>query len=79
MWLQRSSLLFQNKYKSKTDTELLSNYIIHLSPSKEFFIQKAIGWVLREYAKTNPDWVVAFVSNHALPSLSKREAMKHLG
>ena len=79
MWLQRSSLLFQNKYKSKTDTELLSNYIMHLSPSKEFFIQKAIGWVLREYAKTNPDWVVAFVSNHALPSLSKREAMKHLG
>ena len=78
MWLQRSSLLFQNKYKKQTDTELLSIYIQHLSSSKEFFVQKAIGWVLREYAKSNPQWVIDFVNNNTLPSLSKREAMKHL-
>jgi 3-methyladenine DNA glycosylase AlkD len=79
MWLQRTSLLFQNKYKNKTDSGLLSTYILHLSSSKEFFIRKAIGWVLREYAKTNPEWVKDFVGNHMLSSLSKREAMKHLG
>lgn len=78
MWLQRSSLLFQNKYKTQTDTQLLSAYILHLSSSKEFFIQKAIGWVLREYAKSNAQWVKEFVNANALPTLSKREAMKHL-
>ncbi|WP_238457921.1 DNA alkylation repair protein [Alkalihalobacterium alkalinitrilicum] len=46
--------------------------------SDEFFVQKAIGWVLREYGKTNPKSVVLFVSQHALKLLSKREAMKHL-
>lgn len=79
MWLQRSSLLFQKNYKNDLDTELLSTYILNLTSSKEFFIQKAIGWVLREYARTNPEWVKSFVASHNLPSLSKREAMKHLG
>lgn len=78
MWLQRSSLLFQKAYKTETDVELLSKYILNLAASKEFFIQKAIGWMLREYAKTNPDWVKNFVSDNALAPLSKREAMKHL-
>jgi 3-methyladenine DNA glycosylase AlkD len=78
IWLQRSSLLFQKSYKKATDTQLLSKYILHLSGSKEFFVQKAIGWMLREYAKTNPAWVVDFVNTHTLPALSKREAMKHL-
>lgn len=77
MWLQRSSLLFQKSYKKDTDTSLLSAYILHLSSSKEFFIQKAIGWILREYAKTNADWVKAFVNAHPLAPLSKREALKH--
>jgi 3-methyladenine DNA glycosylase AlkD len=79
MWLNRSSLLFQLKYKSKTDKELLSSYITHLSSSKEFFIRKAIGWVLREYAKTDPEWVIKFVAANSLSPLSKREALKHLG
>jgi len=78
IWLQRSSLLFQKAYKKATDTQLLSAYTLHLSASKEFFIQKAIGWMLREYARTNPTWVIEFVNTHTLPALSKREAMKHL-
>lgn len=77
-WLQRSSLLFQKSYKKDTDTALLSEYILNVSSSKEFFIQKAIGWILREYAKTNADWVRAFVKENTLAPLSKREALKHL-
>jgi 3-methyladenine DNA glycosylase AlkD len=79
MWLNRSSLLFQLKYKQKTDTALLASYIETLAPSKEFFIRKAIGWILREYAKTNPDWVQEFVDTHELSGLSKREALKAIG
>lgn len=78
MWLQRSSLLFQKNYKKDTDSRLLANYIINLAQSKEFFIQKAIGWILREYAKTKADWVIEFVQQNALAPLSKREALKHL-
>ncbi len=77
MWLQRCSLLFQKKYKDKTDTKLFSKYIKHLASSKEFFIRKAIGWSLREYAKTNPSWVKNFVGSNELSPLSKREALKH--
>jgi len=78
IWLQRCSLLFQKSYKQNLDTDLLTRYINNLSTSKKFFIQKAIGWVLREYARTNPQWVKEFVSSNNLPALSKREAMKHL-
>jgi 3-methyladenine DNA glycosylase AlkD len=46
--------------------------------SKEFFIQKAIGWVLREYARTNPEWVLQTCESLPLAALSKREALKHL-
>ncbi len=78
MWLQRTVLLFQLKYKQNTDEKLLYHYCTKLSSSKEFFIQKAIGWSLREYAKTNPESVKNFVSGHSLASLSRREALKHL-
>jgi 3-methyladenine DNA glycosylase AlkD len=78
IWLQRSSLLFQLKFREQTDTALLSNYILNLADSSEFFVQKAIGWVLREYAKTNRDWVLQFVSVNALKPLSRREALKHV-
>ncbi|GEO08447.1 DNA alkylation repair protein [Segetibacter aerophilus] len=78
IWLQRSSLLFQKSYKNDTDCTLLSSYIFQLASSKEFFIQKAIGWVLREYAKSNPQWVRIFVNEHELAPLSQKEAMKHL-
>ncbi|MDD2791772.1 MAG: DNA alkylation repair protein [Sediminibacterium sp.] len=79
IWLQRSSLLFQKQAKKNTDTRLLSAYILHLSSSKEFFIQKAIGWALREYSKTDPDWVRRFVAKNTLAPLSKREALKRIG
>ncbi|WP_267933880.1 DNA alkylation repair protein [Paenibacillus profundus] len=55
MWLNRTGILFQLKYKSKTDTGLLRRAIETHHNSKEFFLQKAIGWVLREYAKTNSE------------------------
>ena len=76
MWLQRSALLFQLKYKNKIDTVLLSSTINSLLNSKEFFINKAIGWVLREYSRTNPNWVIEFVNNTELSTLSKKEALR---
>ena len=76
MWLQRSALLFQLKYKEAIDTNLLQLGIESLLGSKEFFINKAIGWVLREYSRTNPVWVINFVDSHELRNLSKREALR---
>lgn len=79
-WQQRATLIFQLTYKEKTDTELLTRYILALCESKEFFLQKAIGWALRQYARTTPDWVRNFVAQHEkkLAPLSRREALKHL-
>ena len=76
IWLQRSCLLFQLKYKENTNTELMAEFIDHLIGSKEFFINKAIGWVLREYSKTNPSYVVDYVEGKSLSGLSLREALK---
>ncbi len=76
IWLQRMSLLFQLKYKKETDLELLFRYIKNLSDSNEFFVQKAIGWVLREYSKTNEKVVLNFVKENQLKPLSRREALK---
>lgn len=80
IWLQRIAILFQLKYRKRTDLDLLSKYIGRLSGSKEFFINKAIGWILREYSKSDPDWVIKYVSDHAdsLAPLSRREAFKWL-
>ena len=78
IWLQRSSLLFQLLYKKQMDTALLKKYILHLRDSKEFFIQKAIGWTLRQYGKTDPQWVKKFVLENELPPLSRKEALKNL-
>ncbi|NCI50592.1 DNA alkylation repair protein [Sediminibacterium roseum] len=74
IWLQRSSIMFQKAFKKDTDTALLSKYILNCAASKEFFIQKAIGWALREYGKVNGDWVRNFVKEHTLAPLSVREA-----
>ena len=78
IWLQRSAILFQLKYKKETDTGMLTDIILRLKDSKEFFIRKAIGWVLREYSKTDAGFVVRFVQEHELSGLSRREAMKWL-
>lgn len=79
MWLQRSTLIFQLKYKKQVDSDMLADNIHALLGTQEFFINKAIGWALREYGKVNPDWVVDFVGNTELSGLSRREALKHLG
>ncbi|HHY36598.1 MAG TPA: DNA alkylation repair protein [Firmicutes bacterium] len=78
LWLQRAALLFQLKYKERTDEELLYTFIKYHSASKEFFIQKAIGWALREYSKTNPQSVRDFIANNELPKLSVREGSKYI-
>ncbi|MBM3451780.1 MAG: DNA alkylation repair protein [Bacteroidetes bacterium] len=77
MWLRRSCLIFQLRYKSATNFTMLKGLILELKNEKEFFIQKAIGWSLREYAKTNPESVRAFVEKSGLQGLAKREALKH--
>ena len=76
-WLQRTCLLFQLKYKTKTDSGLLFDLCTRLAGEKEFFIRKAIGWSLRQYARTNPEAVMAFVDKTELSGLSRREALKH--
>jgi len=78
IWLHRSAILFQLKYKDKVNTELLSLIIISLLGSEEFFINKAIGWMLREYSKTNPAWVLDFTNKHPLEKLSRKEALRLL-
>lgn len=76
MWLQRTALLFQLRYKKETDTDLLFRYIQALASSQEFFIQKAIGWALREYSKSDPEEVRNFVNKVTLAPLSRREALR---
>jgi 3-methyladenine DNA glycosylase AlkD len=79
-WLRRTTLLFQLGYKNETDFELLSDLIYENLGSDEFFINKAIGWALRQYAHTNPAPVRAFVkATKELHPLSRREALKNIG
>ena len=78
LWNERTSLIFQLSYKHRTDTTLLADLIASHATSKEFFLQKGMGWILRQYARTDADWVKQFVDRHALPSLTVREALKHL-
>jgi 3-methyladenine DNA glycosylase AlkD len=78
MWLNRSVILFQLGYKHKTNFDLLISECEKHKISSEFFIQKAIGWALREYAKTNPDAVRNFVNQTNLKPLSKKEALKNI-
>lgn len=78
MWLQRAAIIFQNSYKQHTNEKLLYRYIKTQLHSKEFFIQKAIGWALREYSKTNPESVRIFANGTALAPLSKREALRRI-
>ena len=78
IWLQRCCLLYQLKRKDNIDTTRLNMIIQRLLGSKEFFINKAIGWVLREYSRTNPNWVKEFVSRNELANLSRREALRLL-
>jgi len=76
IWLQRTSILFQLNYKNELDTELLTYIINSLLGSKEFFINKSIGWILRQYSRTNLDWVINFTNNTSLDKLSYKEAIR---
>lgn len=79
MWRRRSSIIVQLKHRADTDTTLLGFAIEQSVDSKEFFLRKAIGWALREYAKTAPAWVEAFVASHPqMSNLSRREALRNL-
>ena len=78
IWLKRVSILFQLKYKEKTDTEILTKAIVNNSNTTEFFINKAIGWALREYSKTNRKWVKDFINDNQLSKHSIKEGSKFL-
>jgi 3-methyladenine DNA glycosylase AlkD len=78
MWLIRSSIIFQLKYKADTNTALLFSYIREHTNSKEFFIKKAIGWSLRQLSKTDADAVKIFIRSTPLQPLSLKEASKYL-
>ncbi len=78
MWIRRSALIFQLRYKHETDEELLFNYCCCVMSEKEFFIKKAIGWALREYSKTSPKSVSNFIYMYRskLSPLSIREGLE---
>ncbi|MEI5102367.1 DNA alkylation repair protein [Streptomyces sp. PmtG] len=80
LWVVRTALLHQLRYKERTDADRLFAYCERQAGHPDFFIRKAVGWCLREYAKTDPDAVRAFVDRHrdALAPLSVREALKHI-
>ena len=80
MWVRRIALLHQLGWRGKVDTERLFHYSLSLAHEKEFFIQKATGWALRDYARHDPDAIRAFIlkEKHRLSALSYREANKHL-
>ena len=80
IWLRRASIDFQQKYKEKTDVALLEEIICNNVGTNEFFINKAIGWSLRDYSKVNPEWVRSFLERYKdeLSTLSMKEARKYL-
>lgn len=81
MWKRRSAILCQLNAKGETDLRLLEDAMAPSLGSKLFFLRKAIGWALRQYARTDADWVRAYVAAHEgeLSGLSRREALKRIG
>lgn len=78
MWLQRSAIIAQLGYRKETNEDVLFRNIQALNGGKEFFINKAIGWALREYSKTHRQQVVGFIAANKLHPLSVREGSKYL-
>ena len=78
-WIRRIAILSQLGRGARLDPQLLADVISPNLGDREFFIRKAIGWALREYARVDADWVRAFVAAHDLSPLSRREALKHIG
>ncbi len=75
-WLQRVAIIFQLRYREKTDEALLYQNILAVATSQEFFLQKAAGWALRQYSRTDPNSVKHFIQNHELPALTVREGAR---
>ena len=80
IWLRRLAIDHQLLLKEETDTELLEKILVNNLGQSEFFINKAIGWALRDYSKNNPDWVRDFIERHQaeMAALSIREGSKYL-
>ena len=80
MWLRRASIICQLGHKSDTDASLLDDACTANLPDTEFFIRKAIGWALRQYARSNEEWVRGYVDRHRdeLSGISFPEATNHL-
>lgn len=80
IWLRRIAIDHQLLRKEKTNTKLLEQIIINNLNRQEFFINKAIGWSLRDYSKTNPKWVKEFVKKYkdSMSNLSIKEASKYI-
>lgn len=79
LWIRRANIISQLGLREATSTTRLARAIEANLGSTEFFINKAIGWALRDYARTDPHWVLDFANSHELAPLSRREALKHLG
>ncbi|BCB78542.1 DNA alkylation repair protein [Phytohabitans flavus] len=78
LWLVRTAILHQLRYKERTDAARLFRYCTRQAGHPDFFVRKAIGWALREYGKTDSVAVRAYVAGHRLAPLSTREALKNL-
>lgn len=79
MWLRRTALLHQLKYRNQVDAELLFSLVESQIGSNQFFINKACGWALRQYSKYNPVAVSQFISTHPnLSNLTIKEASKYI-
>ncbi len=80
IWLRRVAIDYQLQFKEKTNVEQLEKIIVNNLGTNEFFINKAIGWSLREYSKVNPEWVASFLKKYEkrLAPLSIREASKYI-
>ena len=84
LWLRRTALLAQLGHREATDVEFLEEVLdanLEDSPfGREFFVRKAVGWALRQYARTDPQWVRSYVASREgrMAGLSRREALKHL-
>ncbi|WP_235298899.1 DNA alkylation repair protein [Portibacter marinus] len=76
MWLRRTAIIAQLKYKEEVDRELMEMAILKANGTKEFFLNKAIGWMLREFSKTDPEYVQVFCEQNELSNLSEREALR---
>lgn len=84
LWVRRTAMLAQLRHGERTDTDLLERVLVanldDTTYGREFFVRKALGWALRQHARTDAAWVQTFVRTHAerLSGLSRREALKHL-